>query len=145
MANTKTEGTANNTTNNMEMAMTAIGNATGLPAALKDPFEIFAMFEKNNKFEDMNGKTVQPLVIWYNEESYKDGDSGEIEDDIKTYILCSEGDNFAIYSGFSVTMRLKLQLLQNVFKNGLPEIAISKVSKGMKQEYSIEPQKPTSK
>lgn len=133
---------ANENGNNMELAMTAIGNVKNLPAALKDPFEIFAMFEKNNKFEDMNGLTVQPLVIWYNEESYKDGDSGEIEDDIKTYILCQNGVEFAIYSGFSVTMRLKLQLLQNVFKDNLPQVSIAKVSKGMKQEYSITPIKP---
>ena len=133
---------AHDNSNNMEMAMTAIGNVKNLPAALKDPFEIFAMFEKNNKFEDMNGLTVQPLVIWYNEESYKDGDSGEIEDDIKTYILCQNGDDYAIYSGFSVTMRLKLQLLQNVFKDNLPQVSISKVSKGMKQEYSVTPIKP---
>lgn len=133
---------ANNTidnSSNMEQAIATIGNAPNLPAALKDPFEIFAMFEKNLKFEDMNGKTVQPLVIWFNEESYKDGDSGEVEDDIKTYILCSEGEEYAIYSGFSVTMRLKLQLLQNVFSNNLPQISIAKVSKGMKQEYSITP------
>lgn len=134
---------ANENGNNMELAMTAIGNVKNLPAELKDPFEIFAMFEKNQKFEDMNGLTVQPLVIWYNEESYKDGDSGEIEDDIKTYILCEHDGEYAIFSGFSVTMRLKLQLLENVFKANLPQVSISKVSKGMKQEYSVTPIKPT--
>lgn len=142
MATTKNNNNTIDNTDNMALAIAKIGDASNLPATLKDPFEIFSMFEKNNKFEDMNGRTVKPLVIWFNEESYKDGDSGEVEDDIKTYILCSEGEEYAIYSGFSVTMRLKLQLLQNVFGNNLPEISIAKVSKGMKQEYSITPIKP---
>lgn len=142
MANNETTSNAIDNTNNMALAMAAISKSANLPAALKDEFEIFSMFEENNKFDALNGETVSPIVVWYNAESYKDGDSGEIEDDIKTYILCKNGDEYKIYSGFSVTMRLKLQLLQDVFKTALPDITISKVSKGMKQEYSIKPIKP---
>jgi len=139
MANQTTTNQANESMENMATAITLIQSNKAVPKQLQDEFEIFSMFEENNKFEELSDKTVQPIMVWFNEESYKDGETGEIEDDVKTYLLCQDGENFKIYSGFSVTMRIKLQLLLQVFKNNLPKIAITKVSKGMKQEYSVKP------
>lgn len=132
------------TTDNMTAAMEVISNSSNVPAELKDEFEIFSMFEENNKFDNLSGKTIKPIVVWFNEESFKNSETGEIDDDIKTYIFCEEDGEYKIYSGFSVTMRIKLQLLNNVFKNELPTIQVNKVSKGMKQEYSIKPIKNVS-
>lgn len=130
----------NDNTATFTMAMTAISGNKQVPAEFKDEFSVYDMIAENNKLEELNGLTVQPLVIFYNEESFKNEDTGETETDIKTYMLAMlEDGSCKMYNGFSLTFRLKIELLQGVFKTKLPKIHITKASKGMKQEYVIKP------
>jgi hypothetical protein len=112
-----------------------------VPKELQDPFEIYSMFEENNKLEELSNETVQPILVWFNDEKFKNEDE-QIEDGIKTYLLCKMSDDtFKMFNGFSLTFRIKIQLLMGIFGANLPKITVSKVSKGMKQEYSIKPHK----
>lgn len=139
MANYNEEMTSDNT-KTFEMAMTLIGTNKAVPKEFQDEFSVYEMIAENNKLEELNGLTVQPLVIFYNEESFKNEDTGETETELKTYMLAQHEDgSVKMYNGFSLTFRLKIELLQGVFKTKLPKISVSKVSKGMKQEYVIKP------
>lgn len=123
-----------------ETAMTLIDSNKNVPKEFKDEFSVYEMIAENNKLEELDGLTVQPLVIFYNEESFKNEDTGETETELKTYMLAQlEDGSCKMFNGFSLTFRLKIELLQGVFKTKLPKIAVSKVSKGMKQEYVIKP------
>lgn len=123
-----------------ETAMSLISASKSVPAAFKDEFSVYEMIAENNKLEELDGQTVQPLIIFYNEEKFKNEETGETEEELKTYMLAQHEDGTVkMYNGFSLTFRLKIELLQGVFKTKLPKISVSKVSKGMKQEYVIKP------
>ena len=121
-------------------AMELITTDNKLPAELKDAYAVYDLISQNRKLEELDGQTVTPLLAFYNKESYKNEETEELEQGEKTYFLCrGEDGTFQMYNGFSVTFRLKMQLLQYVFKEKLPKITIAKVSKGKKQEYTITP------
>lgn len=139
MSNENTINYSDNTAT-FETAMSLISANKSVPAEFKDEFSVYEMIAENNKLEELNGMTVQPLIVFYNMEKYKNEDTDETEEDLKTYMLAQlEDGSVKMYNGFSLTFRLKIELLQGVFKNKLPKIAITKVSKGMKQEYVIKP------
>lgn len=139
MSNENTINYSDNTAT-FETAMSLISANKNVPAEFKDEFSVYEMIAENNKLEELNGLTVQPVVVFYNLEKYKNEDTDETEEDLKTYVLAQLDDGtFKMFNGFSLTFRLKMELLQGVFKNKLPKIAVTKVSKGMKQEYVIKP------
>lgn len=139
MANNNEQNYSDNT-ETFTTAMALISSNKQVPAEFKDEFSVYEMIAENNKLEELNGLTVQPLVIFFNEESFKNEETGETETELKTYMLAMlEDGSCKMYNGFSLTFRLKIELLQGVFKTKLPKIAVTKVSKGMKQEYVIKP------
>lgn len=134
----------NNNTQTYEKAFGLICDSKKVPKELKDEYSVYELIAENNKLEDMDNAVIQPLVVFFNNEIYKDDDTGEICDGIKTYVLAQHEDGtIKMYNGFSLTFRLKFELLLGVFKNGLPKIQVTKVSKGKKQEYVIKPIRET--
>lgn len=130
----------NDNTEIFTMAMSAISENKQVPTEFKDEYSVFEMISENNKLEELDNKTVEPLVIFYNEECFKDEETGEVLNGIKTYMLAKlEDGSCKMFNGFSLTFRLKIELLQGVFKNKLPKIHVTKQSKGKKQEYIIKP------
>lgn len=137
---TQNETNFNDNSKTYQLAMELIASNNSIPVEFRDEFSVFEMIAENNKLEELNNLTVQPLVVFYNDEVFYNDDTQKEETAIKTYVLVElENGSIKMYNGFSLTFRLKFELLKGVFKDKLPKIHISKVSKGMKQEYIIKP------